>query len=337
MVDEIRAGGTCLQTDPRKNVGDHSVHGDAQQKSFSVFIINSAGQMLIQKRSKTKAHCAGLWSNACSSSTFIEEPAHDAALRRLREELGVCCSLYEAFPFMYRANANSQCLQGYNHVFIGICDDDPHPNLGEIDDVTWVAIPELLQRIQEHPEHYAPWFRLSIEGVALFIRHSLFNRAVKNDGCCSECCAAYASKPAFQAQVATLTPIKVEQLANVVAKSWGHEEWIVNNAEFCGKKLVFVAGHQCSMHHHRIKNETFYVLAGKMYLETRLDDQEYARLMSAGDIAHITRGMWHRVTALENTEVIEFSTFHMDEDSYRCSTSGKADLAAMGLEVKGEE
>ena len=42
--------------------------------------------------------------------------------------------------------------------------------------------------------------------------------------------------------------------------------------------------------------------------------------------------MWHRITALETAEVFEFSTFHMEEDSYRRTDSGKADLKTMSIE-----
>ena len=327
MVDDLKAGGPPQGNEVCGKNHDHEKNLDPidpKQKSFSVFIINSAGQMLIQKRSTNKIHCAGLWSNACSSRTKIEEVANLAASRRLQEELGLCCQLYEAFPFMYRARADNPCLQGYNHVFIGVSDNHPQPNSDEIADIKWVAIPDLLQEIQEHPGHYAPWFRLSIEGVALFIRHSLFNRSTQEPE----------EKQTFEPRVATSTPIKVEQLANIVEKTWGHEEWIVNNAEYCGKKLVFIAQHRCSMHFHKIKNETVYVLTGKIYVETRLDDQQQTRVMTAGDVAHIARGMWHRITALENTEIIEFSTFHTDDDSYRASVSGKVDIETFSFEAK---
>ncbi|MFA6527374.1 MAG: NUDIX domain-containing protein [Candidatus Babeliales bacterium] len=326
MADDVRADERLQELDVNLQHGDCDQPVIQEQKSFSVFIINSAGEMLIQKRSQKKEHCPGLWSNACSSSTLGKETAHAAALRRLQEELGLHCSLYEAFPFMYRVKIDNPWLQCYNHVFIGVCDNHPQPNSDEIEDVKWVAIQDLLHDIQERSSYYAPWFRSSIEGVALFIRHSLFNRTAHEEA---------QEKEVFESRVTTSTPIKVDQLANIVEKTWGHEEWIVNNAEYCGKKLVFIAGHQCSMHHHKIKNETFYALTGKMYLETRLDDQVYTRVMTAGDVAHISRGMWHQVTALENTEIIEFSTFHMDEDSYRSSTSGKVDIAAINFEAKG--
>jgi quercetin dioxygenase-like cupin family protein len=125
--------------------------------------------------------------------------------------------------------------------------------------------------------------------------------------------------------------VKPAQLVHVADKEWGHEEWIANTAAYCGKKLVFKKGYQCSMHHHKIKDETFYIQSGKVLLETDFNGQTMSRIMTAGDTAHIVPGMWHRLTAVADTEVIEFSTFHMEEDSYRRTTSGKVDLKAMGI------
>jgi len=85
------------------------------------------------------------------------------------------------------------------------------------------------------------------------------------------------------------------------------------------------------MHHHKIKDETFYIQSGKVLLETDFNGQTDSRIMTAGDTAHIVPGMWHRLTAIMDAEVVEFSTFHMEEDSYRRTPSGKVDLKAMGI------
>lgn len=124
---------------------------------------------------------------------------------------------------------------------------------------------------------------------------------------------------------------KSDQLECIVHKEWGHEEWIVNKPAYCGKKMVFKAGYQCSMHHHKIKDETFYVQSGKIILETEYNEQATMRVMTAGDTAHITPQVWHRITALADSEVMEFSTFHREDDSYRRTNSGLADLEAMGF------
>ena len=117
-------------------------------------------------------------------------------------------------------------------------------------------------------------------------------------------------------------PVKEDQLVKIVLKVWGHEEWIVNNEKYCGKKLVFKKGYRCSMHYHKIKDETFYVISGKVLME--LDGVK--RVMTLGDSQRILPGQKHRVTAFEHSSLFEFSTFHMDEDSYREEVSGKVDL-----------
>jgi mannose-6-phosphate isomerase-like protein (cupin superfamily) len=125
--------------------------------------------------------------------------------------------------------------------------------------------------------------------------------------------------------------VKPSELVKLVEKEWGHEEWIANTPAYCGKKLVFRSGYQCSMHHHKIQDETFYIQSGTVALDIEYNGITERRIMSAGDTMHILPNMWHRITALTPAEVLEFSTLHMDEDSYRKSTSGKADLKAMGL------
>ena len=125
--------------------------------------------------------------------------------------------------------------------------------------------------------------------------------------------------------------IKKNQLDNFVEKVWGHEEWIVNNEKYCGKKLVLKKGFRCSMHHHKVKDETFYVVSGKVLMETVIDGNENKRIMTRGDIQHIKIGMWHRFTGLEDSEIFEFSTFHMDADSYRIEDSGSINLCELKL------
>ena len=119
-----------------------------------------------------------------------------------------------------------------------------------------------------------------------------------------------------------LSQKQLSQLVGFAIKEWGHEEWIVNNAQYCGKKLVLNKGFRCSMHLHKVKDETFYILSGKVLMETIFEDKLEVKIMEAGDIQHIKVGMLHRFTGLENSAIIEFSTFHMDSDSYRVENSG---------------
>ena len=100
-------------------------------------------------------------------------------------------------------------------------------------------------------------------------------------------------------------------------KVWGEEHWIVNR-DYCGKKLVLNRGWRCSLHHHRNKDEVFYVIRGRVLLETG----DGWRVLGVGDAERIAPGVVHRFWGLETSEIIEFSTHHEEDDSYRAETSG---------------
>jgi len=105
-----------------------------------------------------------------------------------------------------------------------------------------------------------------------------------------------------------------------VPKGWGFEKWIVNNDEYCGKLLYFVKGKRCSWHYHVLKDEVFYIQSGKMLVKySDEDDLKEAKevTLERGDNFHVYRGLRHQMVALEDTELFEFSTKHLDEDSYR--------------------
>lgn len=100
-------------------------------------------------------------------------------------------------------------------------------------------------------------------------------------------------------------------------KAWGEEQWIVNK-EYCGKKLLLRKNHRCSMHSHAKKDEVFYLQSGKVLLE--MDGERYT--LHPGDFVHVQTGLPHRFTGLEDSEILEFSTTHDEEDSHRTELSG---------------
>ena len=105
-----------------------------------------------------------------------------------------------------------------------------------------------------------------------------------------------------------------------ISKGWGHELWIVNKEEYCGKLLFFKKGKKCSWHYHKIKDEVFYLQSGKLIVRySDEEDLEQAKqfVMLPGESFHIYRGLKHQMEALEDSELFEFSTQHFDSDSHR--------------------
>ena len=83
---------------------------------------------------------------------------------------------------------------------------------------------------------------------------------------------------------------------------------------------IFVKGKKCSWHYHKIKDEVFYVQSGKIivyYSDGDDINKANVTILEPGDNFHVYTGLRHRMEALEDTELFEFSTQHFDSDSYR--------------------
>ena len=115
----------------------------------------------------------------------------------------------------------------------------------------------------------------------------------------------------------------------IVKKVWGEERIVVNSDKYCGKFLYVKKGFQCSLHYHRIKDETFFILSGSVWFEEKKDTDDgvgyiSGSILKAGDIKHLPPMTIHRFSAIdEDCVIIEFSTPHKDSDSYRLEMSGK--------------
>lgn len=116
-----------------------------------------------------------------------------------------------------------------------------------------------------------------------------------------------------------------------VKKVWGNEEWLANTEKYCGKILTLNPGFICSYHYHKNKDETFYVLKGKVYLE--LDSQKI--ILNKGESIRIMPGQKHRFASLEKvSKMIEISTHHEESDSYRDNESHAINLDELKREME---
>ncbi len=114
---------------------------------------------------------------------------------------------------------------------------------------------------------------------------------------------------------------------NIVMKKWGYELWIENSVLYCGKHLHVLPSKFCSVHYHKNKTETFYVIAGELLLQysLSLDVDSWHKnifhtiVLKKGDSFTISPYTAHRFTSnlSEPCDFIEISTHHKDEDSYR--------------------
>jgi mannose-6-phosphate isomerase-like protein (cupin superfamily) len=108
-----------------------------------------------------------------------------------------------------------------------------------------------------------------------------------------------------------------------VEKPWGHELiWAVTDI-YVGKVLFVKAGHSLSLQFHRQKDESWFVQSGRAKLELGEAGESVLKeeVIAAGAAFHYPPGTVHRVTAIEDTTILEVSTPHLDdvvrlEDAY---------------------
>ena len=98
-----------------------------------------------------------------------------------------------------------------------------------------------------------------------------------------------------------------------VEKPWGYELHWARTERYVGKVLHIKAGHALSLQYHNVKDETIYVYSGKLLYEIELDGRMTSREMVPGDSMRVTPKTVHRMTAVEDTDVLEVSTPELDD------------------------
>jgi isopentenyl-diphosphate Delta-isomerase len=138
-------------------------HRQAQlHRAFSVFVFNSDGEMLLQRRAANKYHSAGLWTNTCCSHPYPGEDIHAAAQRRLQEEMGFQTKLEKIFDFIYKAELeNGLSEYEFDHVFTGTYDGPVQSNPEEVSDHCFKPLFEIERLLHTDPHSFTAWFRIA--------------------------------------------------------------------------------------------------------------------------------------------------------------------------------
>lgn len=138
----------------RAHIGGGRLH-----RAFSIYVFDSAGRLMLQRRASGKYHFAGLWSNTCCGHPRFGETVLEAGHRRLPEEMGFDAPLRQAFAFAYSASDEATGLteREIDHVLIGSYDCDPCPAAREVSGWRWVEQRDLLRELELQPDAFTPW------------------------------------------------------------------------------------------------------------------------------------------------------------------------------------
>ena len=105
----------------------------------------------------------------------------------------------------------------------------------------------------------------------------------------------------------------IPQRVKKVEKPWGYELIWAHTERYVGKILHIRKGESLSYQYHRVKDETIYLLHGLMELEIGDEKGREKQQLELGASVHIAPGTRHRMTALEDCDILEVSTPELED------------------------
>ncbi|MBS1893018.1 MAG: cupin [Actinobacteria bacterium] len=99
-----------------------------------------------------------------------------------------------------------------------------------------------------------------------------------------------------------------------VEKPWGHELWWAETPHYAGKILHVDVGQRLSLQMHREKDESSYLLSGRLLLTRGPSAEELTtEEIGPGFAWRVEPGTVHTIEALEDSDVLEVSTPQLDD------------------------
>jgi 16S rRNA (adenine1518-N6/adenine1519-N6)-dimethyltransferase len=130
----------------RRGLLHRAVHG---------FVFNRRGEIFLQKRSRLKDSCPGLWDSSAAGHLDAGEDYREAMRREFREELGIEVGEYEEIG---RVAAGQETGWEHVRVFRARHDGPLRFPCGEIEDGLWLPVAEVEAWTASCPADFAPGF-----------------------------------------------------------------------------------------------------------------------------------------------------------------------------------
>lgn len=132
-----------------------------RHRAFSLYILNSKGELLLQKRAQEKYHSGGLWTNSCCGHPRPAESVEHAVHRRLEEENGMRSRIRKILTTTYTITLDNGLIENeVLHIFIGNTDQEPALNPQEAQDYKYISINDLEKDIKDNPQRYTAWLKI---------------------------------------------------------------------------------------------------------------------------------------------------------------------------------
>lgn len=104
------------------------------------------------------------------------------------------------------------------------------------------------------------------------------------------------------------------KLPHKVDKPWGYELWWALTDSYAGKILHVERGHRLSLQFHERKDESAYLMSGRLLLIKGPSENELTTTeLVPGDVWRNEPGEVHTIEAVEDSDVLEASTADLDD------------------------
>jgi isopentenyl-diphosphate Delta-isomerase len=125
-------------------------------RAVHVFVFNSRGQLLLQRRSATKDESPLKLTSSTSGHLGAGESYETAAIREMREEIGLTGPL----EFLTKIPASPETANEHTVLYRMISDDEPIPDPAEILRMEVVTLPEAKRMLAEDPDDFSSPLRV---------------------------------------------------------------------------------------------------------------------------------------------------------------------------------
>ena len=100
------------------------------------------------------------------------------------------------------------------------------------------------------------------------------------------------------------------EFKNRIDKPWGYERIICLTEKYLTKELYIMKDFSTSLHYHEQKDETLHCQKGECLVEIENNGRIRSKMLKGNDTLRIKPKVKHRIVALENSILLEYSTPH---------------------------
>lgn len=137
----------------------NAVENGIRVRISRVFLKNSKGQLLIQKRADTMNSLPGRWDQTAAGHADEGEGYAEAASRELLEEMGISeVKLQEVAKFYTEESDEAKTKKRFNKIFTGVYDGEVRIDNDEVSDYQWLKPEELESQMNDSPGNFTEGF-----------------------------------------------------------------------------------------------------------------------------------------------------------------------------------